>query len=71
MHGIQRTLREPKSYLAEKYGVRALGVFGSYIGQEQRPVRDLDLLIELDRSPNIRVFSLVVFESYRRQLLKG
>lgn len=67
---IQHTLREQKPYLAEKYGVRIVGVFGSYIRQEQRPDSDLDILIELDRPPKISLIGLVELEDYLSQLLE-
>ena len=66
---IQQTLREQQPYLAEKYGVRIVGVFGSYIRQEQRPDSDLDLLIELDRPPRISLIGLVELEEYLSQIL--
>jgi predicted nucleotidyltransferase len=66
---IQRTLREQESFLVEKYGVRIVGVFGSYVRQEQCPDSDLDLLIELDRPPKISLIGLVELEQYLSQLL--
>jgi predicted nucleotidyltransferase len=66
---IQQTLREQKPYLAEKYGVKIVGVFGSYVRQEQRPDSDLDLLIELDRPPRISLIGLVELENYLSQIL--
>jgi len=66
---IQQILREQKPYLAEKYGVRIVGVFGSYVRQEQRPDSDLDLLIELDRPPKISLIGLVELEDYLSNIL--
>ena len=34
--------------LRARYGVRSLGVFGSYVRGEQEPSSDLDLLVEFD-----------------------
>lgn len=61
---IQRALEEQKPYLAEKYGVRILGVFGSYVRQEQNPDSDLDVLIELERPARISLIGLVELEDY-------
>ena len=69
LNEIQQTLRVQKPYLAEKYGVKIVGVFGSYIRQEQRPDSDLDLLIELDRPPRISLIGLVELEHELSQLL--
>ena len=66
---IQQILQEQKPYLAAKYGVRIVGVFGSYVRQEQHPDSDLDLLIELDRPPKISFIGLVELEDHLSQLL--
>ncbi len=66
---IQQILREQKPYLAAKYGVRIVGVFGSYVRQEQHPDSDLDLLIELDQPPKISLIGLVELEDHLSQLL--
>jgi predicted nucleotidyltransferase len=69
LYEIQQTLQEQKPYLAEKYGVRIVGVFGSYVRQEQRSDSDLDLLIELERPPRISLIGLVELEEYLSQIL--
>jgi predicted nucleotidyltransferase len=66
---IQKTLQQQKPYLAEKFGVRIVGVFGSYVRQEQRPDSDLDILIELYRPPKISLIGLVELEEYLSQVL--
>jgi len=69
LNEIQQTLREQKPYLAEKFGVKIVGVFGSYVRQEQKPDSDLDLLIELDRPSKISLIGLVELENYLSQVL--
>jgi uncharacterized protein len=66
---IRKTLEEQKPYLAEKYGVKIVGVFGSYVRHEQRPDSDLDLLIELDRPPKISLIGLVELEDHLSSIL--
>jgi predicted nucleotidyltransferase len=66
---IQQILQKQKPYLAEKYGVYIIGVFGSYVRQEQRVDSDLDLLIELERPPRISLIGLVELEEYLSQVL--
>ncbi|NJP06141.1 MAG: nucleotidyltransferase family protein [Chloroflexaceae bacterium] len=39
--------------LAQRYRVRALGVFGSYVRNEQTPTSDLDVLVEFDTLPGL------------------
>jgi YgiT-type zinc finger domain-containing protein len=48
---VLHTLRVHLPELREHYGVRTLGVFGSYVRGEQRPWSDLDLLGEFDACP--------------------
>ena len=66
---IQLTLQEQKPYLAERYGVQVVGMFGSYVRREERPDSDLDLLIELERPPRISLIGLVELEEYLSQIL--
>ena len=69
LNEIRQTLREQEPFLAEKFGVKIVGVFGSYVRLEQDPDSDLDLLIELDRPPKISLIGLVELEDYLSQLL--
>ncbi len=56
LHGIQTTLRNILPELKESYGVKSLGVFGSYARGDQEDHSDLDLLAEFDRAPTIFEF---------------
>lgn len=69
LNEIRQILRDQRPFLAEKYGVKVLGVFGSYIRHEERPDSDLDILIELDDPPRISLIGLVELEDYLSQLL--
>jgi predicted nucleotidyltransferase len=66
---IKQRLQAQKPYLAEKYGVTELGVFGSYVRGEQRPDSDLDLLSELTNPPRISLLGLVNLQNYLSDLL--
>ena len=44
---ITEILRAQKPYLAEKYGVTEIGVFGSYVRGQQGPDSDVDSLLGL------------------------
>lgn len=66
---IKQILQAQKPYLAEKYGVIEIGVFGSYVRGEQRPDSDLDILIELEDPPRISLLDLVDLEYFLSDLL--
>lgn len=66
---IKQVLQSKKPYLAEKYGVTEIGIFGSYVRSEQHPDSDLDILIELERPPWISLIGLVELEQYLSDLL--
>ncbi len=66
---IKRILHEQKPYLAKEYGVKILGVFGSYVRGDQRPDSDIDILIELERPPQISLIGVVELEDYLSDIL--
>jgi len=66
---IKQTLKEQQPYLAEKYGVTIIGVFGSYVRNEQRADSDIDVLIELERPTRISLLGLVELEHYLSDVL--
>lgn len=55
-------LRENKPVLEEKYGVKKLEVFGSYIRGEQKKGSDLDVLV--DFSKTIDLFKYIELEEF-------
>ena len=65
---IRQILQIRKPYLAEKYGIKEIGIFGSYVRNEQRPDSDLDILIELENPPIIGLMGLVNLENYLTDL---
>lgn len=42
--------------LREQFGVKSLGVFGSYVRGQQRKDSDLDVLVNFERSPTLIQF---------------
>jgi len=49
-------LRESKPALASRYGLRFLGVFGSYVRGNAAADSDLDILVEYERPPTLFEF---------------
>ncbi|MDK2890148.1 MAG: uncharacterized protein PWR21_780 [Methanoculleus sp.] len=48
VRSIIDALKKAKPYLRERYRVHEIGVFGSYVRNEQGTESDLDILVELD-----------------------
>jgi predicted nucleotidyltransferase len=51
-----KTLRQNRHELAGRYNVNYLGLFGSYIRNEQTVGSDLDILVEFDKTPSLFQF---------------
>jgi len=64
---IRSMLKENRSVLAEEYGIAVVGIFGSYVRDEQTPGSDLDLLAEILRP--ISLLELVGAELYLSDVL--
>jgi hypothetical protein len=65
---VFQTLQAHLPELRERYGVRELLLFGSYLRGEQRKRSDLDVLVEFDRVPSL--FEFIRLERYLSELLK-
>ena len=59
---IKETLKKQKPFLLEKYGVKEIGIFGSYAKGAQKDKSDLDVLVEFGRS--IGFFEFLELEEY-------
>ncbi len=46
---ILDTLRTHRASLTQRYGIRTIAVFGSYVREEQTPQSDVDVLVEFER----------------------
>ena len=64
---IKKILRDYKSVLEEKYHVHTLGIFGSYIYNEQSDDSDLDILV--DFTAPISLFEFIDMEDELSELL--
>ncbi|MEA1999466.1 MAG: nucleotidyltransferase family protein [Euryarchaeota archaeon] len=42
------TIKKHKAEIKKRYGVRKIGVFGSYAREEQKETSDIDLLVEFE-----------------------
>lgn len=53
---ILSKLKQLLPLLSERYKVQTLGVFGSYVRQEQRADSDLDILVTFSETPSLLKF---------------
>jgi predicted nucleotidyltransferase len=60
-------LREHRADLTARYHINELGVFGSYVRNEQRPESDLDVLVSFTKTPGL--LALVALEDELSALL--
>jgi predicted nucleotidyltransferase len=66
---ILATLRAYVPELRDKYAVRNLWVFGSYVRGEARKRSDLDILVEFDEGSKLSLFGFVGLERELSELL--
>ena len=66
---IQQILKKEKPLLAEKYGVKKLGVFGSFIRGEEREGSDVDILVEFEKPLRIDLIGFIELENYLSDIL--
>ena len=65
LQSIQATLRQHLPEVQQKYRVRQIGVFGSFVRGEQTESSDIDVLVEFD--PTAR-FGLLTFCQLENEL---
>ena len=68
LESIIEILKEHERELKEKYGVKSIGIFGSYVRGQQRKDSDLDVLVEFERS--VDFFEFLELEEYLSCVLR-
>ena len=48
LHEIESILRDQKPILRQRFKVKEIGIFGSFVRGEQKDTSDLDLLIDFE-----------------------
>ena len=66
---LKTILTAHKKELREKYAVREIGFFGSYVQGEQKKKSDVDVLVEFEESANISLLDFIGFENYLSEIL--
>ncbi|MGB7000480.1 MAG: nucleotidyltransferase family protein [Halobacteriota archaeon] len=66
---IKRVLKKHDSELREKYGIKEIGVFGSYMRGEQKKGSDIDILVEFYPDAEMDLITFVELEEHLSDLL--
>lgn len=61
-------IKESKRDLREKYGVRRIGIFGSYARNMQHKKSDIDILVEFEK--DIDLFDFLDVKDFLENILK-
>ncbi|MBC8043812.1 MAG: nucleotidyltransferase domain-containing protein, partial [Rhizobacter sp.] len=66
---IRRVLQTEQPRLHERYGLKVLGIFGSYSRGEQTPESDVDILVEFDGEKQLTIFDDLYIAEYLAEKL--
>jgi len=64
---IEKILKENKAILAERFKVKEIGIFGSYVRGEQKEKSDVDILVSFYEP--ISLFEFMDMEEFLTQIL--
>ncbi len=66
---IKNIIENHKKELKERYGVKEIGVFGSYVRSEQKETSDIDILVDFYPHANMDLIKFVELECFLSELL--
>jgi hypothetical protein len=66
---IKQMLVELKPFLQQKYKVKEIGIFGSYVKGKEKKTSDIDILVEFEEEAEIGLIEFVHLENYLTDLL--
>jgi len=64
---VQRLIESQRDTLRKKFGVKRIGVFGSYSRNEQRDDSDIDIIVEFERP--VGMIAFIRLQEYLEELL--
>lgn len=64
---ISKILKENEDILKEKFKIKKIGIFGSYVRREQKEDSDLDILVEFEDP--VSLFEFMDVEDFLTQIL--
>jgi len=66
---IKKKLEELKPSLKEKFKMKSIGIFGSYLRGEGKKGSDLDILVEFDKSASLSLLDFIRLENDLSEVL--
>lgn len=66
---LKKTLKSHESILKDKYGIREIGIFGSYVKGKAKKSSDLDILVDFQKDADIGFLEFIELENYLSDLL--
>ena len=64
---IKSILEEHREELLQKYKVKEIGIFGSYVRSEQKKRSDIDILVEFEEP--VSLLKLVSLENFLKEMI--
>ena len=65
---MKNIIKENKKLLEDRYKVKEIGVFGSFVSGEQKSGSDVDILVDFYEVPDL--FEFINLERYLQMILK-
>ena len=67
LNEIKEIIKQHKREIKEKYGVKEIGIFGSFVRGEAKEDSDVDILVEFEKP--IGLFKFLELEEYLSNLI--
>ena len=67
LHSLVNTLRRHRKELEDRFGVKHISIFGSFVREEQTENSDVDILISFKKTPTL--IELVELKEYLENLI--
>ncbi len=69
LENITKILRNEMSFLKNTYNITRLGIFGSWVRNEQTQNSDVDILFDYDNEYPLSIFNIIDIKEYLSQKL--
>jgi len=67
IENVKEAINKSKKFLKEKYKIKSIRIFGSFVRHEEATNSDIDILVEFYSSPDI--FEFIELEGFLEKLL--